>query len=86
MNRSISFNSTRYIRNYTPTRQALKVFILSTPHGTLGTCEKRMAWLGFRNLSTPHGTLGTRSGQTFMAVVDGLSTPHGTLGTESTAL
>ena len=64
----------------------LRAFILSTPHGTLGTSSFVGTAFKDLNLSTPHGTLGTRS-YILCNITDtwGLSTPHGTLGTPEPA-
>ncbi len=59
--------------------------MLSTPHGTLGTCESQSKQPETLHLSTPHGTLGTGTPLPALipAKINQLSTPHGTLGTQS---
>ena len=58
--KSITFNSTRQIRNQKTKRKryALNV-LLSTPHGRLGTFSHPKQNVRLVSLSTPHGRLGT---------------------------
>ena len=54
---------------------------LSTPHGALGTVQRKRARKRFYQLSTPHGALGTCYVVYVRDEGGELSTPHGALGT-----
>ena len=57
------------------------VFLLSTPHGALGTIMEAVSMALHKRLSTPHGALGTLLRLFLLPTFPLLSTPHGALGT-----
>ncbi len=56
-------------------------FLLSTPHGALGTIRDLQTLMRKWALSTPHGALGTSITNKNIESIIRLSTPHGALGT-----
>ncbi len=60
----------------------MRKYLLSTPHGALGTALPIYLTIILIQLSTPHGALGTLSSFKICVFLSiRLSTPHGALGT-----